>query len=297
MRTPDLTQKVIGFRQWHVEKNEQGVPELWPVGGFSKSAWQPGPQRAYCAKTTHVGGMSIPDPCIPAVSPHCECGFYALHKLSEAHWAGDSIRGIVLGWGRMSMHNVGWRAQFVELVAMIYPEGPERYEKLKVDEIAKAYGVPTVEWGRAEAYAKEFGDYCPESLKPKAWTKAQREAHDEAEELWGQAKRAMNAAIQDKMPKTLREDEMLMERVYRLVEEAVSMVDPEIPEAYAALHNIYVPDPGEVLDGITHGITVDYLPVDEPVKGVEIDVGRNFELAISTNATVLWLPLQSPRRP
>jgi hypothetical protein len=291
MVTPDLTQKVIGFRQWAIR---DGL--LWPVGSYGRDAWEPGPQRAYCARSTHINGHSVPDPCIPVVSPWCECGFYALHSLSEAHWGGDNIRGIVLGWGRMAMHNQGWRAQFVELVALIYPQHATKGDKEVVDSLAKAYGVPTVEWERAESYAKEFGDYCPNSLKPRSWTIEELEADRKNEMTWTEVKQRMNAAISALLPRELREDKMVMDKVLDLIKEAISMVDPEVPEAYAALHNIYVPTTGELLEGLINGITVEYVPEPEVPQAAEIKIGRNFELSISTNATVLWLPLQAPGR-
>lgn len=291
MQIPDLTQKVIGFRQWSVATNNK----LYPIGGISKGAWEPGPQHAYCAKHRSIGGRNMPDPCIPVVDPYCECGFYALHALSDAHWGGDDLRGIVLGWGRMAIHNEGWRAQFVELAALIYPRRATQQEKEDVDIIAQGYNVPTVEWERAEYYAKEFGDYCPESLKPRSWTKDELEADAEMERQWRHAKDLVNDQV-EKLSANLSVDELRREDAQKMCTDALNILDPQVPEAYAALHNIYVPNVGELLDGLVNGITVDYVPKPDPITPSEIKVDRNFELSISTNSTVLWLPLQSPVR-
>lgn len=290
MATPDLTQKVIGFRQWKIENDF-----LYPVS-TGKDPWLPGPQRAVCAHYQHTGKGTFHDPCIPAVQPYCECGFYALHKLSEAQWYGDKMRGIVLGWGRMAIHNEGWRSQFVEVAALIYPHKANKREKEEVDRIANVYHVATVPWDNAEDYAKEFGDYIPESLKPRSWTEEERDIDAERDMAWNKARSEANRRISEAINCGLTEGDRAIIRANKLVEEALEILDPEVPEAYAALHNIYVPNTGELLQGLNEGIEVEYIPKPEPPQAAEIKVDRHFEVSISTNATVLWLPLQAPVR-
>lgn len=290
MATPDLTQKVIGFRQWKIEGTL-----LYPVS-TGKDPWLPGPQRAVCAHMKHTGKGVFHDPCIPPVQPYCECGFYALHKLSEAQWYGDKIRGIVLGWGRMAVHNEGWRSQFVEIAALIYPQGASKKEKQEVDSLAKTYNVPTVPWDNAEDYAKEFGDYIPESLKPRNWTEDERDRDCDREKAWNSARAAADRQVFAAINAGLTEDARAIIKANKMVEDALEILDPEVPEAYAALHNIYVPNTGELLQGLNEGIEVEYLPKPEPPEAAEIKVDRHFEISISTNATVLWLPLQAPVR-
>jgi hypothetical protein len=278
MRAPDLTQKVIGFRQWpYVSRGEETGLKSAGMGDYF---WKPGPNLATCLKTKSSRYGQIPTPCLPVANPFCECGFYALHRLEAAtHYQG--VTGIVLGWGRISVHDSGWRSQWVEILALINTEGGKPDAILR--SAAEQYGVPILSKDIAKEYAKEFGDYIPMSLRPSEQTNAQREAHAIAKAEW----LAKEATIE----KALRTDLTMDPNALAPILNADELMDFNVPEAMAACYDIYVPNPGELHEAINYGVKVEYIATPEPVVPAEIDVQRGFDLSISTNATVLYLPV------
>jgi hypothetical protein len=183
---PDLTRKVIGFRAWKLKDGRLHSH------GLGDALWLPGPQRALCKRRQIVqvrqqqGIAMWQDPINPeeiashpAPDPDCECGFYALHGLRQAASQAIAVLrtgqqscvvGAVAAWGLLEVHESGFRAEWVEPLAIAIPDdlflwkGEEA--KAEVVRVAEEYGLAFVSLHELEEKAKEFGDVVPASLRP-----------------------------------------------------------------------------------------------------------------------------------
>jgi hypothetical protein len=288
MRTPDLTQRVIGYRGWTVEEDYS----LWPVTTTAAGEWLPGPMKASCWRK--YGGHHIP--CLPPVNPSCECGFYALHTLDRVeNWAGSgnvTVQGIVTGWGRLANHDEGFRAERIEIMAIICPDNlcakvmlrsgmfgdqfPVRYR-----EVAKRYNVPLVRQSNAESYALEFGSPMPQSLMPSRM-------HHIAYER-GYSGEVVPGKDWHELRRDLFDDKPAEPTGYKFLDE----LDPNVPEAMAGLYDIYVPNMGDLLVAVIEPPTPTYVGFPEdPIIPSEIDPMMATRLTphIATNGKVAYLP-------
>jgi hypothetical protein len=120
---PDLTQKVIGYRQWTVD--DEGFLTSIGVTG----AWGRGTNVARCQpQSMWLSALEKPrKSCDDSPGPACSCGIYAYHQmhsdwLTEPPWSGTAhlMVGAIVAWGRMEVHKDGFRAQYAEPVALAY---------------------------------------------------------------------------------------------------------------------------------------------------------------------------------
>lgn len=297
MQIPDLTQRVIGYRQWSVKDDY----ELWPVSTQTAGAWKPGPQQSRC--WTKNGGIYMP--CVPVVSATCECGWYALHKLEDAEgyggWGGGvtTVQGIVTGWGRMAVHGEGWRSEWVEIMAIICPDSrmEKKGKRLEFPEIyrrvARKYGVPLIRYSNATSFAREFGAEMPESLKPKPTDYRfglimDDKDFDDYPTMWG-LRRATSEEVRRIKAESTRgfSDETMA------VVDISDELDVTAPEAMAGLYDIYVPNPGDLLVCVHEPPkpTYERFP-DEPIVPWVFDPLRPdmFHLHLSTTGSIAYFP-------
>ena len=95
-----------GWRCWSV--GPLGCSErTWPgadVGLFSPVQHLPWPRGAFRATCQR---------CHPPASRGCSCGIYAFWEPDElVRQLGSLVFGLVAGWGRVTIHDRGWRAQW-----------------------------------------------------------------------------------------------------------------------------------------------------------------------------------------
>ena len=149
-RTP-----LIGFRDWRVR-----VEPLRLTGVIHAVGW---PLDDVVATCRVVEGLHSWDALHGAPRADCTCGLYGRHELAEVpkaiplahHIYGVRVIGAVVGWGRMVIHERGWRAEFAKPVALAY--GPSDLRRITAD-LADEYGIPVVAASELQWVAAEFGE-------------------------------------------------------------------------------------------------------------------------------------------
>jgi hypothetical protein len=165
MTAPDLTEKVLGFRQFGIK--DGGLRTI----GVGPYFWMPGVNRARCLQRNTLGdALDVPPP-HDAPHPECRCGLYGWHR-PLPYWQNGQLanyKGVVaaiLAWGRMEVHREGFRAEKAEVVLLGYDPlvGPTMFGEIA--EVADTYGVDAVEIMDFEAAADELGRSIPKELLP-----------------------------------------------------------------------------------------------------------------------------------
>lgn len=139
-----LRDPVVGFRVWNVETDR-----LAPIA--SADPWTTGTVEASCRRYG-------PDHDAPVAS--CGCGLYALHEVPDR--VPGSVRGAVVMWGRLLVHQAGVRAQFARPIAVARGDLPAE----RLDELAATYGVAIVDEDMLPTAASEWGRVVPVCERP-----------------------------------------------------------------------------------------------------------------------------------
>lgn len=153
--TPDLTGKIIGFREWAGDNSLESTG----VGGH----WGRGVNVARCSQA-HAWDHLSP-------GHDCQCGLYALHEVPEAYvgpgpWTGAQEMGAIAAWGKVEVHPNGFRAQYAEIIALGFNRRwPTQWVK-NTEEFAADYGVPAVEVEDLKQFALNYGSPVPKDLYP-----------------------------------------------------------------------------------------------------------------------------------
>ena len=180
--TAQLSAPAIGYRAFKWD----GSGPLKSVGVEASWTVTRKPQQAKCLQT----------PMHSAPQEDCTCGLYA-HSTPESVGVGG-VGGVVMGYGNLIIHPDGWRAQTVELVALVARDGltgsqrecehvwavrvatlacekcfaPMQATRVQpgLDLVAAAYGVRLLDrWEDAAAVAREHGaEPIPEILHAEA---------------------------------------------------------------------------------------------------------------------------------
>lgn len=103
----DRSGAALGWRYWDVVWTDAGGVEL--CSPVQHDTWHPGAHASACASCD-------------APRMRCTCGLYAYGWLDHAlpNWPGSSrILGIVRGWGRVVLHELGWRSQFAQPLLLV----------------------------------------------------------------------------------------------------------------------------------------------------------------------------------
>lgn len=178
---PDLTQKVLGYRQFGVV--DGGLCSIG-VGTFH---WLPGPNHARCLArhlhrsrpSSHSYLYSGPPPSPPperhpAPAPGCNCGLYGWHEFQQewldgglgAQYEGLALIAAIRAWGKMEIHRTGFRAEYAEVALLGFDPFVGLRKMRDAQDVAQAYGVRAVDLEAFEAMAVELGEPVPMELRP-----------------------------------------------------------------------------------------------------------------------------------
>lgn len=157
---PVFSKKVLGYRNFVL--NEFG--ELCSCGVGSHIKWMPGENKARCIsnnpfqKSEHV-----------APNKHCQCGLYCVHTCDQL-WGGyssNSICAAVTGWGKIEVHNGGFRSEYAEVVLLARDSTRGPIVAEQISKSSKLYKVGVVDITELIDKSKEFGDSLPDNVIPK----------------------------------------------------------------------------------------------------------------------------------
>ena len=183
---PDLIQAVVGFRRWRIEDG------LLRSTGAGQAIWDPGVTVAECETGTDKasGDMIVygdVEPTIhPAPAPDCGCGLYAYHDpgirerdqmgLGFARLAASlgghelpvEIAGAVAAWGRIEIHEDGFRAERARVVALALDDRclAEDGREDAIRAAGEQYGAAVVPSHALAREAYKHGIATPEELRP-----------------------------------------------------------------------------------------------------------------------------------
>jgi len=182
VNAPDLSQKVLGFREFQIL--DGGLAAT----GVGSVHWLPGCNRARCLARHLENGYSQwnlpmfatgnpPEPPKPksrhpAPATGCNCGLYGLHKPKEQWVDGSMIENpklvpaAILGWGRMEVHRSGFRAEYAEIALLAYDPLVGLKAMRRIVRVAKRFGVRAVDIEEFAAEAYKLGHVVPEALLP-----------------------------------------------------------------------------------------------------------------------------------
>jgi glycine cleavage system H protein len=152
---PDFVEAVVGYRAWHVEAD--GLLRPWT---FTALPWQPGANRAVCARDVRHA---------PPVAD-CMCGLYALTDPGDRRldFRADQAVGAIAAWGDLEVHRTGFRAEHACVTAIALPDRAGYDQREALARAAERYGVPLVAADRLSDEALRHGAPLPEDL----WTPA-----------------------------------------------------------------------------------------------------------------------------
>ena len=153
---------IIGYREWVLVGDELLSP-------LARTRWDAGPMRAEClpscrgasglwrTASAHAG---------PAPDPRCVCGIYALFTPQRPRGRERLavVRGAVVLWGRIELHERGMRAELARIVALALPSS-----RRHADLVARVAGLLDVEAVRARdlpVAALAYGEPLEPTLIP-----------------------------------------------------------------------------------------------------------------------------------
>jgi hypothetical protein len=160
---PDLAGAVVAFRSWRLAGERLMSP-------FIPCRWTGRVMHAECYDANRrlqrgVGWLDEPHD-----SPHerCQCGIYAYHVPGPRSWFGEAYwcEGVVSAWGRIVVHDDGFRAEHARVEALAVPSSLVAYGAATVHDAAARLGVPVVPHAELEAHAAGLGGGVPAGLRP-----------------------------------------------------------------------------------------------------------------------------------
>jgi hypothetical protein len=160
---PDLAAAVVAFRSWRLAGERLMSP-------FIPCRWQGRVMHATCfdanrGLTRGVGWLDEPH---GSPDELCQCGIYAYHTPGPRSWFGEAYwcEGVVSAWGRLVVHNDGFRAEHARVEALAVPDELRRLGAGQVRRAAAVLGVPVVAHDELERFAASLGGGVPAALLP-----------------------------------------------------------------------------------------------------------------------------------
>jgi hypothetical protein len=160
---PDLVVPVVGFRSWRIANGRlvsPHVPCRWEGRVLHAACWD--------ANRSLQGGRGWLSE--PHASPHpaCQCGIYAYDAPGLKAYYGESwwCEGVVSAWGRVVVHETGWRAEHARVEALAAPAAEDARLHDVLRGIAARLDVPVVSRDALPAIAAGAGAPVPAGLRP-----------------------------------------------------------------------------------------------------------------------------------
>jgi hypothetical protein len=158
----DRARPIIGYREWM----QVGDEILSPLAG---TAWEAGPMQAECVpKCRAAQGLwrEASAHSGPAPDPACVCGIYALFAPGRTRGRERLalVRGAVVLWGRIELHQRGMRAEFARVVTIALPSSRKRVGA--VERVAGLLGVEAVPAKDLSKAALAYGEPLEPTLIP-----------------------------------------------------------------------------------------------------------------------------------
>ncbi len=154
---PLVAGRLYGLRTWRV-RWRASRPVL--SGVFQSAPWN----DALEATKARCRGHGRTQHSAPA--PDCRCGIYGMHPSRIGEWFemtrkpfdwGPTVHGIVEAWGRVELHEDGFRAELARPYAIVHVEGYGTWNESR--EIAEAMGVEHLIFERVS----DVAEYCEEN--------------------------------------------------------------------------------------------------------------------------------------
>jgi hypothetical protein len=162
---PDLAAAVVAFRSWRLAGEQLMSP-------FIPCRWEDRVMHAACfdANRRLTRGVGWLDELHDSPHEACQCGIYGYYTPGPRSWFGEAYwcEGVVSAWGRLVVHNDGFRAEHARVEALAVPPGLRRFGAGHVQRAAAALGVPVVAHEELEDFAASLGGGLPRALLPGA---------------------------------------------------------------------------------------------------------------------------------
>lgn len=132
---------IAGYRAWNVEpKLAWKLPEAFSDHNltslfFAGFVWHGGVNHASCVcvkryySIAHAAVHAETDKIAGPASEGHSCGFHAydgvpLSSTSVTRAGAQRVLGVIVGWGRVSQHSLGFRTEFAQIVCFASTEDP-----------------------------------------------------------------------------------------------------------------------------------------------------------------------------
>ncbi len=165
---------VVGFRSWSASL----TGELYPILG--PGAPGPGnPPRSYLAWNDDPAWSACPDG-HEQPTEDCACGLWAKARIQPE--GGGLVCGAIVGWGRIVLHENGFRAEYARPVALLddddYPDGfdPAGHRREFIAAVAERRRLPVLPADELASYAGWFGDLLVHPLLTDYYREQRRHA-------------------------------------------------------------------------------------------------------------------------
>jgi|ERR1035437_6098888 hypothetical protein len=171
---PKISSPVLGYRAWMLETSNHLLKPLYQAEKSEpgrrwvrKVYWGPGVNKAYCEYGDQCFSPEARAKENREDRAHIEkhqCGLYANHTLKQV--LGDEDRtssrnmiiGAVIGWGKSSIHDLGWRASKARILALLVPADCTKTEKKNYKILAHKYQIPLFDNQKSFLwYTEEYG--------------------------------------------------------------------------------------------------------------------------------------------
>jgi hypothetical protein len=159
---PGLARPIIGYREW-VQVGDEILSPL------ARTSWDAEPMQAEClpscrgARGLWRTASAHPG---PAPDPGCVCGIYALFTPYRP-WGRERlalVRGAVVLWGRIELHQRGMRAEFARIVMLALPSSRRHADA--VAQLAERLDVEAVRAKDLPVAALAYGEPLDPTLIP-----------------------------------------------------------------------------------------------------------------------------------
>jgi hypothetical protein len=118
--------RVHGLREWLVSTRGFTSSDVYLASSYNGELWHPRVTGANCTEASFLREVFGEREGHDAPHAECGCGLYAYHPAPElsaslARSKSGLIGGIVEAWGRIELHEQGFRGQFARPLALVLP--------------------------------------------------------------------------------------------------------------------------------------------------------------------------------